>query len=81
MLLFSPDGSKLLSVDYKSHDVSILEIDSGLQIHTLSRGHTAPIKSLLFSHDGNTLATTGEDGTILLWNWKKVLSGDIPVDR
>ncbi len=81
MLLFSPDGSKLLSVDYKSHDVNILEIDSGLQIHTLSRGHTAPIKSLLFSHDGNTLATTGEDGTILLWNWKKVLSGDIPVNR
>ena len=81
MLLFSPDGSKLLSVDYKSHDVNILEIDSGLEIHTLSKGHTAPIKSLLFSHDGNTLATTGEDGTILLWNWNKVLSGDIPVDR
>ena len=81
MLLFSPDGSKLLSVGYKSHDVNILEIDSGLEIYTLSRGHTAPIKSLLFSHDGDTLATTGEDGTILLWNWKKVLSGDIPVDR
>lgn len=81
MLLFSPDGSKLLTVNYKSHAVNILEIDSGLQLHTLPWGHTAPIQSLLFSHDGNTLATTGEDGTILLWNWKKVLSGNIPVDR
>ncbi len=34
----------------------------------LLTGHTAPVLSMALSHDGETLATGSEDGTIQLWN-------------
>ena len=35
-------------------------------------GHTHKINALCLSKDGKVLATGGEDGTILLWDWEKI---------
>ncbi|MDE0682893.1 MAG: WD40 repeat domain-containing protein, partial [Candidatus Poribacteria bacterium] len=36
-------------------------------------GHTATVETLVFSPDAKTLVSTGQDGTILLWDWDKTL--------
>ncbi len=33
---------------------------------------TERVKSLVFSHDGTTLASGSNDGTVLLWDWDKI---------
>ena len=48
---------------------------------TLSFGHSAPIETLVFSHDGKTLASASVDGTVLLWDWDKIVSKIQPNDR
>ena len=44
----------------------IYDIPSGDAVDLLT-GHTSPVKSMVFSPDGETLATGSEDGTIILW--------------
>ncbi|MYB63339.1 hypothetical protein F4X73_01500 [Candidatus Poribacteria bacterium] len=39
-------------------------------------GHTEAITRLVFSHDGRTLASGSKDGTILLWDWEKVVNSE-----
>ena len=70
VLVFSPDGGILL--DTKGSDI-ILWNRKGINLGTLS-GHTETITTLVFSHDGKTLASGSDDGTVLLWDWEKVLA-------
>ena len=78
VLTFSPDGSILLvsSVSrihsFCSDAIDLLDIKTGKKLHSLP-GHTEPIETLAFSHDGKTLASGSQDGTVLLWNWEKVI--------
>ena len=74
ILLYSPDGKHLI----RAHTVSdrsvimILDVDSGNILSTIS-GHVQWIRTLVFSHDGKILASGNADGTILLWDWEKIL--------
>ena len=44
-------------------------------------GHTEPIETLVFSHNGKILASGSQDGTVLLWDWKKILAKIRPDSR
>ena len=68
VLIFSPDGKTLL--DTRGAKI-ILWGTNGNDLGTLS-GHTETITTLVFSHDGRTLASGSDDGTVLLWDWEKI---------
>ena len=72
-LTFSPDGSILVSGSRHGF-IQLRDTITGKIISTLP-GHTSYISVLVFSDDPTTLATAGEDGTILLWDWEEILDG------
>ena len=78
ILTFSPDGKTLLGSS-RSH-IKLWGVDTGNQLLPLI-GHTEPIETLVFSHDGKTLASGSEDGTVLLWDWEKISAKRTPENK
>ena len=74
VLTFSPDGSILVDSGMEDRDILIKlwDVETGNQLITLT-GHTETITTLVFSHDRKTLASGSEDGTVLLWDWDKII--------
>ncbi len=75
-IVFSPDGTTLLGtswIDRKSH-IRLWDLDMSRDLGTLPSGHTSSIDTLRFSHDGKLLASASLDGTILLWDWQKIIN-------
>ena len=79
-MTFSPDGMILLAskvahvLPFCFDTIELFDIKTGQKLLSLP-GHTEPIETLVFSHDGKTLASGSQDGTVLLWNWEKILAG------
>jgi len=73
VLTFSPDGKILLDTQSIGRQplIQLWDVDTGTDLGTLS-GHTESIETLVFSHDGKTLASSSWDGTVLLWDWDKI---------
>lgn len=71
---FSPDNTLLVIANIGKGKIDLCDTKTGDILTTLD-GHTARVKSLIFSPDGKTLVSTGNDGTILLWDWDEVLKG------
>ena len=68
---YPPDG---LDKSIRVYDTSNLG-----EIKHLARGHQVPVKRLAFSRDGVYLASAGENGKILLWNWPaRRVVGSVP---
>lgn len=66
-LAFSPDSAKLASVDRTEGVVRLWDAHTGKGLGVLA-GHRDHTVSCAFSPDGNTLATSGADGAVKLWN-------------
>ena len=79
-LLFSPEGHILLTID-RERTLLLWDIGMGSEMLSLSLGHTSYVTTLTFSHDGMTLASGSKDGTVLLWDWNKILAKIKPDDR
>jgi WD40 repeat protein len=47
----------------------LLAEDSATELRRLE-GHTGIVNMAAFSPDGDTLASVGEEGSVLLWNWR-----------
>ncbi len=70
-LAFSPDDAVLVA-GLRNGSIELLDMTTGQKITTLN-GHTATVETLVFSPDGKTLVTTGQDGTILVWDWEEAI--------
>ena len=79
VMIFSPDAQILLIAisstgPFYCRDVEIQLWDIATSTKLVSLpGHTEPIQTLKFSHDGKTLASGSKDGTVLLWNWNDII--------
>ena len=75
LLLFSPDAKILLDPDTFGWGIRIVlwDVVNGSSLGSLS-GHTERITTLVFSHDGKILASGAKDGTVLLWDWEKIVT-------
>lgn len=75
VLTFSADDKTLLAPQMKIWEplIRLWDVETGQNLGTLS-GHTEPIETLVFSHDGKTLASGSDDGTVLLWDWNKIIN-------
>ena len=78
-LTLSPDGTilvestKISSDTYCEANISLWDVNTGEKLLSLP-GHTEPIETLVFSHDGTILASGSEDGTVLLWDWDNIIN-------
>ena len=78
-LAFAPDDTVLLA-GFRNGGIELFDLTTGEKIDTL-KGHTATVEALVFSPDGKTLVSTGQDGTILVWDWQEALKGALEVDE
>ena len=84
ILKFSPDGKTLLITtrDFKMpREIQLWDIETDQALPSIRTGHTVRIQTLKFSHDGKTLASSGADGTILLWDWDKIIAKQTPNNK
>lgn len=54
------------------HRIRIWDIQTGEVLEVLA-GHTESVTTLAFSADAKLLASGSYDGTVLVWDWEKIV--------
>lgn len=70
---YSPDGKYLATAtgrwaERRPGEIKVWDAATGRQLHPAFRGHKYSVYTLAFQPGGHMLASSGNDGTILLWN-------------
>lgn len=77
VVVFSPCGRYLASGSWWNNtdkvSIRIWDVATGKNIHTFW-GHPTDVQNLVFSTDGELLASSSYEGTILLWDVKSIIS-------
>src|SRR5262249_48852531 len=79
-LIFAPDGKWLvtgngaLADDDRPGEVTVWDV-AGRKKYAGYTGHPGLVRALAFTPDGRTLVSASADGTLLLWDFAKVLQG------
>jgi WD40 repeat protein len=83
-LVFSPDGTLLATVGgdtwgsgpnpipWKNGDLRVWDAETG-ELLAIRNRHWAPIMAVRFSPDGKLLATGGYDGTVQIWEVRRLV--------
>lgn len=66
---FSPDGTRVVTVDHADREPRIRDSRTGTTLLTL-RGHTGDVQSAAFSADGTRVLAASADGTARIWDAK-----------
>ena len=76
VLAFSVNEEILVGIRWKDiqNHIQLWDVNTGKGLTNFNSGHTQPIETLVFSHDGKMLASGSMDGTILLWDWVKIIA-------
>lgn len=67
IVIFSPDGKTIAINSSREGAVQLWDTKTGSPKNRLTH-HGSEVKSIVFSPDGEIIATAAEDGTVLLWN-------------
>jgi len=84
-LTLSPDGKTIIvginaeeniRGRWKEHTIYGIQLWDIQTANLLGKhsGHSDKIDSLQFSHDGKILTSSSQDGTVILWDWYKILN-------
>ncbi len=66
-LIFSPDGSQIITIDTTNRLLQAWDVESG-ELLADAVGHTPQINALTFSPDSSALAFIGSDGDLWIWD-------------
>ncbi len=67
VMLFSPDGSRLVTAANQDHSASVWDTESSRELFLLT-GHRALVTGATFRPDGRQIATGDGNGVIKLWD-------------
>ncbi len=74
-LTYSPDANILACVSKTDNAIHIYDAQSGKRLHVFT-GHTQRVNAVVFTPDGETFVSVSSDGTVLLWDLRKLVNAN-----